>query len=717
VTANGTKSPITVAGLTNGTAYTFSVTAINAVGSGSTVISPSVITPIAASPTAPGATTGITLAKTSSGAVVSFTPPTDNGGSTVTGYTVIATPLGGGPAVQASGTSSPISLSGLTLGTTYTFAVVASNAFGTAAAASSTSSTPLVFVGTQAQEISFKPPADLPADSDGFQLVATTSSGLPVTFTIVNGPALLVGNTVTLTGGTGIVVVRASQSGDGTYAPAPNVTTTFLVTAAPVDVYFGSITNSSNVKSGEVAAVFLPKSNQCSMLIVAPLLSVNSSLTFTVQPNGRFIGVFTVQTVVPAAGLGAERQPAAALVTYNVSGQLINGRIKGVIDPIGVAFDTEVLQRDGPSAASAGFYKSTSLGITSGTTFAVVGPGNQVLTLAQTPEVTTGGLTTLKPDNTLQLTNQTSSGAAVISLSVDPATTSLQGDVSVTGKITTAVAGLRNTTLPTARLISLSSRGTSGNGRTLICGVVITGTESKRVLVRAVGPALTGFGVAGALTNPSLKIYNSEGQAILDNDDWIGAQTAASFAQTGAFNLPEGSKDAALVTTLAPGAYTLHILSSGPGGVALAEIYDASVNPNAEFQRLLNISTRGEAGIGENVLIGGFVVTGNAPVKVLIRGTGPALAAFGVPGVLVDPRLRVYRDNVLIAENDNWSADAIEANATAQAALDTGAFALSSGSKDAAMILTLAPGAYTAQVSSPDGVSTGNALVEIYEIR
>ena len=247
--------------------------------------------------------------------------------------------------------------------------------------------------------------------------------------------------------------------------------------------------------------------------------------------------------------------------------------------------------------------------------------------------------------------------------------------------------------------------------------MVIAGTESKRVLVRAVGPALTGFGVAGALTNPSLKIYNSEGQAILDNDDWIGAQTAASFAQTGAFTLPEGSKDAALVTTLAPGAYTLHILSSGPGGVALAEIYDASVNPNAEFQRLLNISTRGEAGIGENVLIGGFVVTGNAPIRVLIRGTGPALAAFGVPGVLVDPRLRVYRDNALIAENDNWSADAIEANATAQAALETGAFALSSGSKDAAMILTLAPGAYTAQVSSPDGVSTGNALVEIYEIR
>jgi hypothetical protein len=148
----------------------------------------------------------------------------------------------------------------------------------------------------------------------------------------------------------------------------------------------------------------------------------------------------------------------------------------------------------------------------------------------------------------------------------------------------------------------------------------------------------------------------------------------------------------------------------------LAEIYDASVNPNSEYQRLVNISTRGEVSGGEGALIGGFVVTGNAPKKLLVRGIGPGLTAFGLKGALADPRLRVYRDVVLLAENDNWSSNAGESAVVVAAARDTGAFALAAGSKDASLILTLAPGAYTAQVTAADGSATGVALVEIYEV-
>ncbi len=131
---------------------------------------------------------------------------------------------------------------------------------------------------------------------------------------------------------------------------------------------------------------------------------------------------------------------------------------------------------------------------------------------------------------------------------------------------------------------------------------------------------------------------------------------------------------------------------------------------------MINISTRGEVASGDGILIGGFVVTGNAPTRVLIRGVGPSLASFGLSGVLADPRLRVYRGSELIAENDDWSSTGAEAAAGAQAASEAGAFGLKTGSKDAALILTLAPGVYTAQISAADGISGGTALVEVYQL-
>ncbi len=131
----------------------------------------------------------------------------------------------------------------------------------------------------------------------------------------------------------------------------------------------------------------------------------------------------------------------------------------------------------------------------------------------------------------------------------------------------------------------------------------------------------------------------------------------------------------------------------------------------------MNISSRGQAGTGENVLVGGFVVTGNSPKKLLIRGIGPGLAAFGVSGTLADPILRIYQGTTIIGVSDNWSAVSNADVAALNAAMSaTGAFALPAGSLDAAIILTLAPGQYTAQVGGADGTSTGVALVEIYEI-
>jgi len=232
------------------------------------------------------------------------------------------------------------------------------------------------------------------------------------------------------------------------------------------------------------------------------------------------------------------------------------------------------------------------------------------------------------------------------------------------------------------------------------------------VLIRAVGPGLGAFGLASTLFNPAIKIYQGS-TLIAQNDDWNLAD-AAEIARVGAFATSVGSKDAALITTLEPGAYTAQISDpSGTGtGVALAEIYDASLNPNADYQRLVNISSRGYVTPNDGVLIGGFIVTGNTPKTLLIRGIGPALTSFGLADALVDPALTIYQDGKVVATNEGW----VNCAAITTAGIQTGAFALPSGSKDAAVLLTLNPGAYTAQIKSANNTSSGVALIEIYEV-
>ena len=126
----------------------------------------------------------------------------------------------------------------------------------------------------------------------------------------------------------------------------------------------------------------------------------------------------------------------------------------------------------------------------------------------------------------------------------------------------------------------------------------------------------------------------------------------------------------------------------------------------------MNISSRGRVTPDDGVLIGGFVVTGNAPKTLLVRGIGPALTNFGIAGALADPALTIYQDGKAIATNEGWANSA----AITAAAIQTGAFTLPSGSKDSAVLITPNPGAYTAQNISAKNASSGVALIEIYEV-
>jgi hypothetical protein len=262
-----------------------------------------------------------------------------------------------------------------------------------------------------------------------------------------------------------------------------------------------------------------------------------------------------------------------------------------------------------------------------------------------------------------------------------------------------------------SRLINLSVRTHLDAGADpLIVGFYVAGSGRPSVLVRGAGPALAAFGVTGAMADPRLDFY-AGGTLLATNNDWSDDASADALAlasaSLGAFALPRPSRDAALFPSLAPGSYSAQ-LAPGPGGggVALVELY---ASPSA---RLLNASALALAGAGSDTLIAGFVIDGTASQTVLLRAVGPTLVRFGVSHALADPQLSLFRGTTLIATNDDWANGS---GATVASMTAHGAFALAEDAKDAALMMTLPPGAYSAQASA-NGGSTGTVLIEIYTL-
>ena len=285
-------------------------------------------------------------------------------------------------------------------------------------------------------------------------------------------------------------------------------------------------------------------------------------------------------------------------------------------------------------------------------------------------------------------------------------------------------------TASAGHLANLSARALVGEASgLLIAGFGVAGQgapDTEPLLIRGSGPALGAFGVAGTLPDPSLALYqgNADGSSTLVGVDqgWAGnAQVAAYAALVGAFAWPSASSlDSALAVLLGPGFYTAQVSgASGDTGVALAEVYDATAPSSitAGSPHLVNLSARVQVNTGANILIAGFVVSGSTSVSILARASGPALAAFGVSGLLGDPELDLYRSNAdgsstLMASNVGWGAD----SSVAAVASSVGAFSWGTmPTPDSALLLTLSPGAYTAEVLGAQG-DTGVALVELYEV-
>lgn len=314
-------------------------------------------------------------------------------------------------------------------------------------------------------------------------------------------------------------------------------------------------------------------------------------------------------------------------------------------------------------------------------------------------------------------------GATASTLTLNNLTTLQGGDYTVVvtnplGSVTSRFARLVIGTPVPSRLANLSVRSLAGiDGQPLIVGFSISG-GTKAVLIRGVGPTLANYGVGNAVVDPTLKIFDGPGTLLQQNDDWAGATALkTAFAQVGAFQLAsDASKDSALLIN-ATDARTVQVIGkTSASGVALIEVYDTV---NSTSPKLVNLSARNFVGTGENVLIAGFVVDGTAPKKLLIRGVGPTLADYAVTGVLADPKieLALRKDDgstVSFATADNWTEEA-NAGEIAATAATVGAFALKNGSKDASMLVTVPAGVFTVTLSGVNA-TTGNALIEVYEV-
>ncbi len=266
-----------------------------------------------------------------------------------------------------------------------------------------------------------------------------------------------------------------------------------------------------------------------------------------------------------------------------------------------------------------------------------------------------------------------------------------------------------------SRLVNISTRAFVGtDANILISGFVVDGIEPKTVLIRGIGPSLAGVN-APTLTEPRLDLFK-DGQLIASNNGWNGLPNQDEIAQaaidTGAFAIPTDSQDAAMLLVLEPGTYGVFLSGeNGQTGLGMLEAYE--VNQNAT--QLVNISSRAFVGTGEEILLPGFVVTGDTPVKVLVRGVGPSIPSSDLVGVMQFPILTVINSQgQTLGVNERWWENSNAAEIAA-AAISTGAFPLQDGSEDAAMILELSPGSYAAFVTGQDG-TTGIALVEVYRV-
>ncbi len=414
--------------------------------------------------------------------------------------------------------------------------------------------------------------------------------------------------------------------------------------------------------------------------------SVNVNTTYTPPPNGTYFVALLLTEFTGGSGTGYSIRDAVEFTNTLVIGNGINAP----------AIATQPADQN----AKAGDAVSLTVSVT-GTTPGFQWFKNGVLIPGATDATLTFPSVQISDAGSYTVTISNSSGTV----------TSSAATLTVAGVIASANPG---------RLINLSVLTTISAAVPNFTVATVLGPTSapgsRPLLVRAVGPSLSQLGVPNLLSDPKVDLFFNS-SVLASNDNWGGtAPLHTAITQTGAFPLlSDTSKDAAIYApAAASGSYSVVVSgTNGATGNVIAEIYDGAAGTfSAGAPRLVNVSVLQNIAANSTLTLG-FTVGGSAPLKVLIRAIGPGLAQLGVPGPMADPQLTLFNSaSQVIKSNDNWSGDADIAAAEVQ----TGAFAISNtASKDAMLLVTLAPGGYTAQATGVGG-SSGFAIVEVYEV-
>ncbi len=456
--------------------------------------------------------------------------------------------------------------------------------------------------------------------------------------------------------------------------------------------------------------------------------TVNTSAYASVDAAGALHVVVLNKSFTQAADLnfqiaGPTAYSGASVYAFDASGPSITARAPAALSNNQVAYSLPPL-----TAAHFVFQSATGLpqfsgapasqSVASGSTVVFSAPSNAAASqwMLDGAPLSDGGGVSGSGGPELVITGATAANAGTYTCVATNASGSTTSSPATLAVFATADRG---------HLSNLSARAEAGTGGNIVFGGFAVGPYRGAghlpVLIRGSGPALAQFGVSGTLADPQLQLFNSAGAVLATNEGWAGSTAVSSAAAAvGAFPwTSSASHDAALVETLATGTYTAQVAGqSGDTGDALVEIYDAS--PAGSFTtgetRLTNLSARVDVGTGANVLEAGFVIAGDSPLTVLVRASGPAIAAepFDVPGTLSDPKLTLQNPatQAVLASNTGWGGDPEIAGVAAS----VGAFSWSvPAGADSALLITLPPGNYTAAASGASG-DTGVALVEVYEV-
>jgi uncharacterized delta-60 repeat protein len=593
-------------------------------------------------------------------ATVSFVPPASNGGSSITSYTATC------GTQSATGASSPLVVTGLLNGVTVGCSVTATNSAGTGPGSDPPVSVRPVRAAIVTLTASVNPSSATgvvsffasiagqgPTGSVEFRLAGgqlVPGCSLPVV--VSSGVATCFSNTFSTPG---TFSITAHYSGDGANAPAISNTLSHTVIATFEQL---SVTK---LGAGSATVTSAPGGIDCGATCTAQF-ATNASVTLTAVPAiGTVVQSWTGCTVMSGNDcVMFMAVPRAVQVTLLLQ-----------------QYAVTVSKAGGGSGAVT----SSPAGIDCGATCVANYGAGSVVTLSASAAA----------GSTFTGWSGACTGMAACVVTLDGAKA--------------AIATFTLSPLPPnpPRLGNISTRGQVLTGNdVMIGGFVIGGSANKTVVVRARGPSLVPFGITNALANPTLQLFLGQ-NAIATNDDFGTAPNLAALQASGF--APDNPLESAILANLAPGAYTAIVSGVGGGtGVGIIEVFEVD-----QFTTpLVNISTRGKVLTGNDVMIGGFVIQGSGPQAVVVRARGPSLVPFGITNALANPALQLVRssDQATLATNDDWGS------ASNAAAVTASGFAPSEA-LEAAILITLDPGAYTAIVTGVGG-GTGVAIVEVF---